>query len=149
MADIPSVTIDTGVKRVCINGDPARVIAFNPADVVFAEKFYALMTEFQAKQIEYERRAKELDEGAQTLDANGLPANMGDGLAFLREVCDYMCQRIDGLFGAGASQAAFGDAMTLDMFAQFFAGITPFFESAREEKMVRYLNQKNAGRVME
>jgi hypothetical protein len=148
MTNIPSITIDDGVKRVCINGDPARVISFNPSDVVFAEKFYALMTDFRAKQIDYERRAKKLDEIAKTLDESGLPVNMSDGLAFLREICEYLRVKIDGLFGSGSSQIIFGDAMTLDMFAQFFAGITPFFENAREEKMLKYLNQKNAGRVM-
>jgi hypothetical protein len=144
-----SIRIETGVKRIAINDDPTRVIEFNPSDVLFAERFYALMQEFEAKQVEYERRSQELDARKDEKDDHGLPANLGDGLAFLREVCEFMRAKIDGLFGAGTSQKAFGDALELEVFEQFFSGITPFIQRARDEKVRRYLNQQNAGRVME
>lgn len=142
-----SIRIDVGVKRVAINDDPARVIEFNPNDLAFAERFYELLRDFQGKQEEYERRAKELDAHQET-DEFGIPKNLREGLALLREVCEFMREKIDRLFGAGTSQKAFGGAMTLEMFDQFFTGITPFIQSAREEKMTRYLNSQMAGRVM-
>jgi hypothetical protein len=142
-----SLRIDTGIKRVMINDDPSRVIEFSPEDVAFAEKFYSLIHAFEAKQVEYDRRSKAIDEN-KAIDASGLPSNVSDGLALLREVCEFMRAEIDALFGAGASQAAFGDARTLDMFVQFFDGITPFIKSARDEKVRRYLNDQNSGRVM-
>jgi hypothetical protein len=143
-----SIQIDTGIKRVMINDDPTRVIEFNPEDVTFAEKFYSLIHAFEAKQVEYDRRSKMIDDNT-AVDASGLPANVSDGLALLREVCEFMRGEIDGLFGAGTSQKAFGDARTLDMFVQFFEGITPFIKSARDEKVRRYLNDQNAGKVMQ
>jgi hypothetical protein len=143
-----SLRIDTGVKRVCINDDPSRVIEFNPEDLAFAEGFYSLIKEFEAKQAEFERHANELDAHRDEKDEHGLPANMADGLAFLREVCDFGRAKIDDLFGAGTSQKAFGDARTLDGIEQFFVGITPFIKSARDEKVRRYLNDQNSGRVM-
>jgi hypothetical protein len=143
-----SIRIDTGVKRIAINDDPNRVIEFNPEDVSFAERFYGLIKDFETKQVEYDRRSKAIDEN-KDVDANGIPANTQDGLALLREVCEFMRAEIDALFGAGASQAAFGDALTLDMFEQFFTGITPFIKSARDEKVRRYLNDQNSGRVMQ
>ena len=143
-----SIRIDTGVKRIAINDDPTRVITFNPNDVAFAERFYSLIREFEDKQVEYETRSKELDAHKDELDEHGLPVNVGEGLAFLREVCEFMCGRIDHLFGPGTSRIAFGDALTLEMFEQFFTGITPFIQSAREEKILRYTNQKQSGRVM-
>jgi hypothetical protein len=144
-----SIHIDTGTKRILVNDDPARVIRFNPSDVVFAEKFYRLISDFQSKQQEYQARAKDLDARAHEQDENGVPVTVGAGLAFLREVCEYLRQKIDDLFGAGTAQAAFEDAMTLEMFEDFFVGITPFIQKARADKTRRYLNDKHTGRVME
>ena len=141
-----NLRIDTGVKRVTVNDDPNRVIEFNPTDVAFAERFYSVIRDFEVKQVEYQRRGQELD--IQALDANGLPANVGAGLALLREACEFMRERIDSVFGVGTSQKAFGDALTLDMFEQFFEGIMPFIQTARSEKMTRHLNTELSGRVM-
>jgi hypothetical protein len=139
-----SLHIYTSEKRVAINDDPARVIVFNPSDITFAEKFYKLIEHFQAKQAEYQERARELDR----MPADD-PLKIGAGLAFLREVCEHMRGEIDNLFGAGASDKAFGGALDLDLFEQFFAGIVPFVQAARQEKMLRYLNQREAGKVMQ
>jgi hypothetical protein len=145
---LPSIKIDSGIKRIAINDDPDNVIEFNPTDVIFAEKFYALMRDFEAKQDEFDRRSKELDAHKDELDANGLPVNFAQGVAFLRETCGFMREKIDYLFGDGASQKAFGDTLSLDMIAQFFQGMTPFIQTARADKVLKYTNSKMAGRVM-
>lgn len=131
-----SIRIDTGEKRIAINGDPERVIVFNPQDIGFAERFYQLLKDFEAKQAEYQARADELDN--QELDEQGIPEKIGESLALLREVCEFLKDRIDHLFGQGASQKAFGDALTLDMFEQFFTGIVPFVQTARSVKVAKY-----------
>ncbi len=140
-----SIQITTGIKRISVNDDPDRVISFNPTDVTFAEKFYGLIIEFENKQTELTARAKAIDNN-QSVDENGLPRNLSDKLTFLHEVCVYMRETIDGLFGSGASQAAFGDALSLDMIAQFLQGITPFFQAARADKLKKYTAK--TGRVM-
>lgn len=142
-----SLRIDTGVKRVMINDDPNRVIVFNPSDVAFAERFYGLMREFGEKRHEYDRRANALGE-VDGMDAAGLPENMGDYLALLREICEYLHGQIDFLFGAGTSLKVFEGALSLDAIQQFLEGITPFVQAARSEKMTHYLNNKLGGRVM-
>jgi hypothetical protein len=143
---VDSIRIETGVKRIAINDDPNRVIEFNPSDIAFAERFYKLLQNFEVKQAEYEKRAGELDD--QTLDEHGIPSNIGPGLAFLREVCEYLRGEIDHLFGPNTSQQVFGDALTLDMFEQFFVGITPFVQQTRQEKLARYTQSSRSKRVM-
>jgi hypothetical protein len=133
-----SIRIDTGIKRIAINDDPSRVIEFDPTDVSFAEKFYQALGELETKQAEYEARAEELDAHPEELDARGLPANVGEKLAFMREVCEFMYQKIDFLFGAGASATIFGGAMNLDAIHQFFTGIMPFIQKSRAEKVAKY-----------
>lgn len=143
-----SIRIDAGLIRLAINDDPERVIRFNPSDVAFAERFYTLMREFEGKLVEYEAQAKALDEGAKDLDERGLPANLGNSIAFMRETCAYLHERIDYLFGAGTSEKVFEGVLNLEMIGQFFEGITPFIEKTRSERMARYAPAKPSRRVM-
>ncbi len=131
--------INSGAKRIQINDGP-EYIEFNPADVGFAERFYKVYREFEMKQAEYAARAAEIDANESADD--------GEKIAFLAEVCRYMRDRIDYVFGAGVSQKAFGDALSLDMIGQFFDGMTPFVQTARSEKMAKYSRKKN-GQVMQ
>ena len=133
-----SIQIDTGEKRIAINDDPERVIVFNPHDVIFAEKFYRLIGEFETQLTEYQNRSNAID-AETTKDANGLPANMEARLSLLRETCGFIKSKIDYLFGEGTSQKAFGDATSLDMFSQFFDGMTPFIKTARVQKIAQYM----------
>ncbi len=142
----PKISLNRS-KRVLINDGP-DFIEFSPGDVGFAERFYAVYRDFEAKQAEYERKSKELDSHMSELDANGLPANLPEGLAFLREACEYLRGRIDYLFGEGTSQKLFGDVLSLELIGQFFDGITPFVQAARSEKLAAYANRQMAGRVM-
>jgi hypothetical protein len=119
-----SIHIDLGIKKVLINNGP-EFIEFNPADIVFAERFYQLIKEFEQKQAEYRVRAQQIDANT-AVDATGIPLNVPDGLAMMREACEFMRGQVDTLFGAGTSQKVFGNSLSLDVFRQFFEGISPF-----------------------
>lgn len=136
-----SIQVDSGVKRICINGEPQRVITFNAGDVLFAERFYKIYDEIQAKMREMESRAAVLDM-KNVLDENGIPVNFAEGLAFMRESCEWMCERIDALFGPGTSKAAFDGALSFEMIAQFLEGMTPYIQRARAEKLDKYAAKK-------
>ena len=63
-----SIRIDTGLKRIAINEDPNRIIEFNPKDLLFAEKFYAMVKEIKTmlkeienKSVEFDIRSKDVD----------------------------------------------------------------------------------------
>jgi hypothetical protein len=134
---LDTLQINTGEKRIAINGDESRVIVFNPSDIIFAEKFYNLVGDFELKLGEYQKRGALLDANQET-DSNGTPKNLDERLALLREICEYVRERIDHLFGKGTSQKAFGDTLSLDVFKQFFEGITPFVQTVRSEKIAQY-----------
>lgn len=132
-----SLHINTGEIRLCVNDDPNRLIAFNPTDISFAERFYGLLSEFEVKEKECRQKAEALQNSTE-IDSLGIPKSFGPALALLRETCSFLREKIDDVFGAGTSQAAFGDANTLDMFEQFFTGITPFVQKAREKQVNKY-----------
>ena len=131
-----SLRID-GFIQLAINDDPERVISFAPDDIMFAERFYGLLDAFREKENEYRERAGKLSENKK-LDDYGIPETAPDGIALLRDVCDFMRDEIDIVFGEGTSEKAFGDVRSLDMIEQFFKGITPYIQHARHEKTRRY-----------
>lgn len=137
-----NLKIDDGSVRLSINDDDTRIISFNPKDELFAEKFYLLLTNFRSQIDKFSERAEEVDR-VDTVDEDGIPTNIRERIALLKDVCSYMREQIDMVFGQGTSQTAFGDAYNLDMFEQFFDGITPFIKDARTEKVKKYLPPKH------
>jgi hypothetical protein len=141
-----SLRIDTGTKKIQINDGP-DFIEFNPSDIIFAEKFYDLISDFEIRMDEYQKRLNELNDN-QNKDDYGVPLNIEGTLKLMREICDYLRERIDNIFGEGTSQKVFGDAMNLDIFIQFFDGLTPFIKTARTAKLAKYDKKPRAKRVM-
>lgn len=132
-----SIRIDSGVKRIAINDDESRVIEFNPSDITFAERFFALYRDLLARARDYDARAQMID-ADDAVDDEGLPLNAQERLAFQREVIEYMHGAIDQLFGAGTSETVFGGTLNIDAVLQFLDGITPFVQRARAEKVEKY-----------
>ena len=62
----------SNVVRIAINDDPARVIEFNPDDVGFVERFYALIDNVEAKENEIKEKLEEIRKD-QTESSYGMP----------------------------------------------------------------------------
>ncbi|MDJ0305392.1 MULTISPECIES: DUF6673 family protein [Dehalobacter] len=136
-----SLRIDTGSIRLKVNDDESRVIEFNPNDLAFVERFYGLISDFEGKEKEYMQKIDILNQNTE-LDSYNIPKNMGESLALLKEICEFLRERIDHVFGKGTSQAAFGNANTLDMFEQFLNGITPYIQQSRVGKVEKYTGNR-------
>ena len=139
-----NIKVTAGIKRLAINGDPKRVVEFNPSDILFVERFYDIYREFEEKQTEYDKKSKELDAQSSQLDESGVPVNMKAGLDFVKDVCNFMRDKIDYLFGEGTSQKAFGDVQSVDMIGQFLQGVTPYIQETRTKKVNKYTNSRTA-----
>lgn len=140
-----SLRIETGVKRITINGDESRVIEFNPEDILFVERFYELINDFEKKEVEFKKRAEEIA-AVEGVDSYGIALNTGDSLKLAIELCQYLRAQIDKVFGDGTSKTVFGEHNTLNMFEQFFNGIVPFIQSARNSKVKKYLSDEHTRR---
>jgi hypothetical protein len=119
------------------DGKPVGELKFNPGNVGFVDRFYNLIGEFEVKEKEFQKRSRELDQNNEP-GAYGIPKNTGEGLKLLNEICIYMREKIDYVFGEGTSQMVFGDYNNPNMFAQFFDGITPYIQKARNDKLAKY-----------
>jgi len=138
-----SLHIDSGVIQLTVNDDPTRVVKFNPTDILFIERFYQMQKDFMQKQKSFLERSKQLDELNKELDESGNPVHAEESIQFLHEICAYMYEQIDKLFGEGTSQTVFQGMMSLDMIIQFFNSIIPFIEGARTEMVEKYVQKEN------
>lgn len=143
-----SIYISSSSVRLLVNDDKDRVIEFNPEDLQFIEALYDLISDFEAKEKEFKKRDRAL-QANKNVDTHGIPQNMKARIKLNRDLCSYMRTKIDELFGEGTSQAAFGKANVSDMFAQFFTGITPFIEVARNKKIKSYVSDEADAGVMQ
>jgi hypothetical protein len=132
-----NLNINTEGIKLTINEDPSRVISFNPNDLGFAERFYDLISEFETKSDEYQEKAKQLENDTE-LDQYGIVKNLKPRLALMQEICMFLRNKVDEIFGTGTSNTVFGGINTLDMFAEFFNGITPYIQKARMDKLAKY-----------
>ncbi len=137
------LNLNTGAVKIPIqrDGEAAGSICFNPNELDFAERFYSLLAEFEEKEKEYKNALAKLDENNE-IDSYGLPKNAAQRLALLRDIAEYMKGRIDYVFGAGTSAVLFGEAIVLEIFEQFFEGVTPYIEQARVGKIEKYVDAK-------
>lgn len=132
-----TLQLKTGAVQIAIDGDPERVIEFNPEDVVFVELFYNLIRNFEVKEKEFSERFAALEQNSK-IGTDGLPDNTRERLAMVREVAEYLKSEIDVVFGAGTSRKVFGDSIVLPLFEQFFQGIIPYVQKSREKKIQKY-----------
>lgn len=131
-----NLVIDAGVVRILINDGP-HALVFNPTDVVFVERFYAMLREFETRMGEYEEQAAELDK-SRDVDAMGIPTNAKQRLEFIHDICAFVFSQIDELFGSDTSLHLFGGMESLDMIEQFFSGLAPLIQETRQKQVAKY-----------
>lgn len=135
-----SIRIDSGL-RIAINDDPARVITFDPNDLVFIEKFYRLYGELLRMRDEYQERALQITQDMEK-DENGIPTDTEPMFALANETFEKLREQIDNVFGEDTSQTAFGDRSNWNAFVQFFEGVIQYIAPEREAAMADYLPPK-------
>lgn len=119
------------IERADAPPDPNRVLVFDPADPVFIGRFYRSLESLNAMLSKYQRAQSRFNDTR--VDELGLPKDMGERIQLMGEACEAIRNLIDDLFGAGTAQMLFGDVRNLEVFQQFFVGITPIIKEARSE----------------
>lgn len=123
-----SLQVRTGqisLKILDDNGDVRGIFKFNPDDIESAKRVRTLQLELATKETELEEKANKCETEDEKVD-------------FLCETVHYFRGVIDKCFGEGTSDILFGDACCLDMFADFFNGISPYYEKASKARLAKY-----------
>jgi len=142
-----SLNINSGEVRLAINGDENNLLVFNPSDILFTEKFYALAKDFDEQEKQFLERVDAIEKES-GVDEHGMPANAPAVFALVKELCEYIWERFDDVFGEGVSQRLFAGVYSVDMLNQFLEGITPYIESERKSKIGRYTQQPTKTNVI-
>jgi len=96
---VKELTFETGLVTYSLNG--ACEVRFNPTDTAFARRLFDAFDALEQRQEGYQQQAAALREPREIF-------------AFARERDQEMRQLLDGLLGAGASDALFGE---MDLYA--------------------------------
>lgn len=141
-----TINISTGQVDLSIvrDGKDAGVLSFNPKDTLFAERFYALLGELQKSLEDYKQRGIELSKKGN--DKSGAPVNAEEHIALQVELCNYLREKTDKVFGDGTAQKLFGEVRNLDVYNQFFDALMPYFQRARAERVAMYTSDASAKR---
>lgn len=127
-----SLKISTGRVRLQIvdeAGNQRGIFSFNPSDIESAKRVIEIQKDFEMKNAEFQKRIN----AAETIE---------EKITILDELVTYFEKVIDDCFGEGSSQVLFGDDKSVDMFYDFFDGITPYYEKASKERMAKYIQPK-------
>lgn len=145
-----NLVIDDGLKEFTINGDPNRVIRFNPSDLNLLERF-----DQAEKTIDEEQ--KKLQEDIE-LKANGEPAenqeDIEESIEVIRKVNKLIKDQIDFIFDSDVSDVVFGNQSPMStvkgkpLFERVFDAIRPVLEKeitkemkASEKRINKYTDQ--------
>ena len=127
-----SLKISTGRVRLQIvdeAGNQRGIFSFNPSDIESAKRVIEIQKDFEMKNTEFQKRIN----AAETME---------EKIIILDELVTYFEKVIDDCFGEGSSQVLFGDDKSVEMFYDFFEGITPYYEKASKERMAKYIQPK-------
>lgn len=127
-----SLKISTGRVRLQIvdeAGNQRGIFSFNPSDIESAKRVIEIQKDFETKNAEFQKRIN----AAETME---------EKIIILDELVTYFEKVIDDCFGEGSSQVLFGDDKSVEMFYDFFEGITPYYEKASKERMAKYIQPK-------
>lgn len=160
MPEMKPLQINTGRISVPVR-DPYGVdsaISFNPSDANFRQKFLDMAGEADSKFAEYKKTEDELDKKypAPVIeeDEDGNEREMTDEERKTQEVraaeqmkmeqdlCDYMEDKIDSIFGGGTCIKVFGGDRVPFAYLQFIEAVTPYFKESHESVTKPYLDAK-------
>lgn len=135
-----SIKITDRKIRLMINDDESKIIAFDPQDVGFVNRYYGLIDFLNTKQAEYISEGAAIDESA-----GSEQEKQRNGLKLLEKMCRETKEQFDVVFGTGTMDRIFGDTLRLDMFEELLYGIAPYINKARQKKLDQYTPKTNGG----
>lgn len=111
------------------DGVETGTLSFDPSDLAFIDGFVTLVDSYK------ELLAEVQDERAELAGSD-----IVGYLRLVRKISERLCQSIDGIFGEGTSQAAFGGVpANPDVFAQFIDGVAAMISDLRAPRLAEYL----------
>jgi len=127
-----NLSFDDGSIKLAMQGDPNRLLVFNPTDYNLAAKFYKLVENSEIK-------SKEIQEKAKPVDSSG---EQKEVISFFEETDHYFKGELDKVFGEGSSKIIFADVNVMStasngdfVLSNFLMSLYPHFQRASKSKV--------------
>ncbi len=129
--------VDSDIKNIEVN-DNGDYISIPISDAAFYERFGALIKNFEQKQVEIEKKAKDLSEKHKDKPENDTDMIV-DSIRIYSELCQYTCAELDNLFGEGCCKKVFVGVQNpgIELIGDFFEQITPLLNQYAQERNQR------------
>ncbi len=118
---------------LALNGDENKIIEFDPGDVNFRKKFFALKDELIKKQ-------QELDSKIKKIDTNSDKA-VEKVLTLEENFFNYLAGVIDNLFKEGTAMMVTDNRKNTFVLANFIIALVPYFERFNKANKEKYTNK--------
>lgn len=143
-----SLRVGNGIKNIEVN-DNGDCISIPISDAAFYERFAAVMRNFEEKQKEIDRCAKDISEKHKDAPEDD-SSTIIDGIYLYSELCKYTCSELDNLFGTGCCKKVFIGVETpgIELIADFFDQIVPLlnqYAAERNQKIELMYNRNRKG----
>lgn len=140
-----SLRVDNGLKRIEVNDD-GEYIEFSIND----DKFLTAFWDFWSWMKESEKEINNLRDkngDADADDESGRDEAVGSVISLRSKINNESCERIDAIFGTGASRKIFG-RVTPDMYmvVDFLEKISPFIKKYADERKRAISSKYNKNR---
>lgn len=143
-----SIRVDNGRRKIEVN-DAGEYIEIAIDDVVQAEQIFALPAWLEAKQAEIDAHEAEM---AERSGADGSFDRLPEDIASIKSVGQEAIEKIDAIFGDGASGKIFGKGVIpnhlviLDFFEQITGLYEQLSEARRKEINAKYGSRRTGGK---
>ena len=156
-----SLRVNSGIKRIEVN-DSKEYIEIPISDASFFERYAEILQYFDKKQVEIDKRAKEIAEKYSAKEKEEILGEdaiaemnvdmVADTVKLYSELCKDTCMQLDKLFGDGCCRKVFVGIETpgIELIGDFFCRITPFLQKYAQERndkiSIRYNNRRKGAR---
>ena len=138
-----NLKFDSGDISLAVQGDPSRILIFNPKDFNLSKKFFELVQSAEEKSKEFARRAKEADESE----------DVSAKFELLSDMDKFFRKELDKLFGAGSADMIFGSANVISqgkngdfLLTNFLMALYPYFEKESKAKVQKIIADHKPGK---
>lgn len=134
--------------EIAIDGDPERVIRFNPEDVHLRARLFEFSRLAAQKEKEIQAKAAEI-EALSGEDENGLPNQAAPTVALMVEYADFFMGQVDEVFGAGTAKKVFADGFDFESATIFLQYVMEKLGGTSAQKIEQRLTKKSSKKAME
>lgn len=137
------IKISTGKIKIPLLIDDERtvVLEIDPDDLLFYERFYHYYQEVQEKSVYFTERMKSIQAGLPDEDDIS-NEDFEQQRKLIEETCDFMKEKINGLFGEGTYESIFGTKKNIFAVSEFMTAILPAITTKRKEKIDKFMKLK-------